>query len=52
MGQNNFKICRFCINIDSVDSRGYSNRASERDTDSDSNSGWLWFNPQLGCIIA
>ena len=39
MGQNNFKICMFCIIIYSSDSRGYSNSDSERDTDSDSNSG-------------
>ena len=52
MTQNNFKICRFCINIYSSDSKGYSNSDSERDTESDSDSGWLWFNLHLGCMIA
>ena len=55
MAQNNFKICRFCINIYSGDSKGYSNTDSERDSDSDSDSysdsGWLWFNLHLGCMI-
>ena len=57
--QNNFKICRLCINIYSSDSEWYSNSYSDRDIDSysdsdrDSNSDsyrdWLWFNLQLGC---
>ena len=46
MAQNNFKIFRFCINIYSSDSKGYSNSEYECDTvsdidsdsDSDSNS--------------
>ena len=52
MALNNFKICRFCIDIYRSDIKGYSNSDSERDTDSDSDSGWLWFNLHLGCMIA